>query len=66
MLNLTRLPNENIIIQAGGEILTITVVEIRGQRVKLGITAPLHVQIDREEVYLSKHPELAKETLERR
>lgn len=66
MLNLTRLPQENVIIQVGECLITVTVTEIRGQKVKLGFSAPLHVQIDREEVYLSKHPELAKETLERR
>jgi carbon storage regulator len=48
MLVLTRKLNETILID-GGEI-TIRVVDIRGGRVRLGIEAPQHVRIERQEL----------------
>lgn len=48
MLVLTRKKNQQIII-AEGEI-TITVLEIRGDKVRLGIDAPRDIPINREEV----------------
>jgi carbon storage regulator len=47
MLVLTRKPGEKIII--GGNI-TLTVVEVTGKRVRLGIDAPKAVPILREEL----------------
>jgi carbon storage regulator len=47
MLVLTRKLNEQIVI-AGGEI-TIRVVDVRGSRVRLGIEAPQHVRIERQQ-----------------
>lgn len=47
MLVLSRRPNEQIVI---GHDIRITVVEIRGNRVKLGITAPAEVAVHRHEV----------------
>lgn len=47
MLVLTRKKNERILI--GGEI-SITVVEVRGDRVRLGIDAPEDVRIMRSEL----------------
>lgn len=47
MLVLTRKPNESLVID--GDII-VTVVEIRGNRVKLGITAPRGKPVYREEV----------------
>lgn len=49
MLVLTRKLNESIIIN--GDI-TLTVVEVRGNRVKLGIVAPGEVPVMREEIAL--------------
>lgn len=48
MLCLSRHPGEQIVI-AGN--IRITVVEIIGNRVKLGIEAPKSVRVDRQEVH---------------
>ncbi|MEW4530378.1 MAG: carbon storage regulator CsrA [Maioricimonas sp. JB045] len=48
MLVLSRKKNESIIID---ERITITVIEIRGDKVRLGIEAPRDVPIHRSEVY---------------
>lgn len=52
MLVLSRKEQEAIII---GRNIRIVVVEIRGERVQLGIEAPKEVRIDREEVYRAIH-----------
>jgi carbon storage regulator len=49
MLVLTRKKNESIVI---GDDVTITIVEVRGDQVKLGINAPKNVSVHREEIYL--------------
>lgn len=48
MLVLSRKKNESIVIN--GDI-TIVVVEIRGDKVKLGVEAPREVSVHRREVY---------------
>ena len=48
MLVLSRKRNEEIII---GDVITISVVEVRGDKVRLGIEAPREVSIHRSEVY---------------
>ena len=48
MLVLTRRINEEIII---GEDLTITVVAVQGEKVRLGISAPPEVRVDRREIH---------------
>ena len=50
MLVLTRKANESIQI---GESIEITVLEIKGEQMKLGIKAPKDIEIHRKEVYLS-------------
>lgn len=50
MLVITRKPNEEIKIGPNGEI-TVTVVEVRGNQVRLGINADRNVPIHRKEVY---------------
>jgi carbon storage regulator len=52
MLVLSRKKNESIVID--GEV-TITVVEVRGDKVRLGIEAPREVPIHRSEVYEAIH-----------
>jgi carbon storage regulator len=52
MLVLSRKKNESIIINAD---IVITVVEIRGDKVRLGIVAPKDVSVHREEVYEAIH-----------
>ncbi len=48
MLVLTRKPGESIVI---GNEITVTVVEVRGDQIRLGIDAPRSVQVYREEVF---------------
>jgi carbon storage regulator len=48
MLVLSRLRDETIMI---GDEVEITVVDIRGDKVRLGINAPRSVQVHRKEVY---------------
>ena len=48
MLVLSRKKNESIIIN---DQITVTVVEIRGDKVRLGIDAPKDVSVHRREVY---------------
>ena len=52
MLVLSRKPNESIII---GDNVEIKVVEVRGEQVKLGITAPRDIPVHRKEIYDSIH-----------
>lgn len=51
MLVLTRHKDESLIV---GDLVEITVVEIRGNKVRLGITAPKDISVDRKEVHESK------------
>lgn len=51
MLTLTRHRDESIII---GDDVVITVVDIRGDKVRLGITAPIEIAVDRVEVRAAK------------
>jgi len=51
MLILSRRPNESLRI--GGDVV-ITVVGFSGNQIRLGITAPSNVIIDREEVHQRK------------
>ena len=48
MLVLSRQRDETIMI---GDDVEITVVDIRGDKVRLGITAPRRIQVHRKEVY---------------
>ena len=48
MLVLSRKKNESIVIN---DVIKITVVEIRGDKVRLGITAPREIAVHRQEVY---------------
>ena len=47
MLVLTRRKNQSIVI---GDDIVITVLEVKGDSIRLGITAPRHVQVYREEL----------------
>lgn len=65
MLVLSRHKNESIVI---GDNVTITIVEIRGDKVRLGIEAPKEMPVHRQEVYdaikrnsLTKAPEPGEE-----
>ena len=48
MLVLSRQKDESIII---GDNVEITIVDVRGDKVRLGITAPKDISVHRREVY---------------
>ena len=48
MLILARKPNESIII---GDQIEVSVIDIKGDQVKLGIEAPRSIKVYRKEVY---------------
>ena len=49
MLALSRKKGDSLVIDNNIEI---TVLEVKGEQVKLGITAPKHVRVYRKEVYI--------------
>jgi carbon storage regulator len=49
MLVLSRQKEERIII--GDEVIVITIIDIRGDKVRIGIDAPKGLSVHREEVY---------------
>lgn len=58
MLILTRRVGESVMI---GQEITVTVLEVKGNQVRLGIAAPKEVPVHREEVYERVHEENARE-----
>lgn len=54
MLVLTRKPNQRINI---GDDIVVTVLEVRGDQVRLGIEAPRDVGVQREEIYVQLRTE---------
>ena len=50
MLVLTRHANQSIMI---GADVVVTVLEVRGDQVRLGITAPRSVDVHREEIWVT-------------
>ncbi len=48
MLILTRKPNQSIMI---GDDVEVTVLEVRGEQVRIGVNAPKHVPVHRREIY---------------
>jgi len=52
VLVLTRRAEESILI---GRDVVVTVLEVRGDQVRLGIVAPREVDVHREEVYAALH-----------
>lgn len=49
MLILTRKPGETVVI---GDDITVTVLGVKGNQVRLGVNAPKDVSVHREEIYL--------------
>jgi carbon storage regulator len=56
MLILTRRIGETLMI---GSEVTVTVLGIKGNQVRIGVGAPKDVAVDREEIYQRKHPNYA-------
>jgi carbon storage regulator len=54
MLILTRRPRERIMI--GNDPITVTVLAVNGNQVRLGVEAPPHVRVLREELLGHKPP----------
>jgi len=54
MLVLSRKKNEQIVI---GDDIVITIVDVRGDKVRIGIDAPAHVPVHRHEVFLALQQE---------
>jgi carbon storage regulator len=52
MLVLTRRVGEEIIIDG---CIRVTVTAVKGEKVRIGITAPPHIRVDREEVHQRMH-----------
>lgn len=48
MLILTRRMGETVVI---GDDVTVTVLGVKGNQVRLGVNAPKHVAVHREEIY---------------
>jgi len=48
LLILTRRVNESLIV---GDEVTVTVVAVKGNQVRLGVNAPRDIEVHREEVY---------------
>lgn len=58
MLVLSRRCGERVVI---GDVVEVTIIEVRGERVKLGFTAPHHISIQRAEVQQRAARETARE-----
>lgn len=52
MLVLARKQNETIVITTpAGDVIEIVVVELRGDKVRLGVHAPVTIRVDRKEIH---------------
>ncbi len=65
MLVLTRNLNQSIMISDSetGDEIEVTIVEIKGEQIRLGVKAPCHVTVDRKEVTERKALEKRAEAL---
>jgi carbon storage regulator len=58
MLVLTRKRDESIVLgPPGGDLVEVTVIDIRGDKVRLGIQVPREWTLHRKEVYEAIHQE---------
>jgi carbon storage regulator len=63
MLVLSRQKDESIVIGEGENKVEITIVDVRGDKVRLGIDAPRSISVHRREIYdaIQREKEAAKE-----
>ena len=61
MLVLSRQKDESIII---GDDVEVTIVDVRGDKVRLGINAPRSISVHRKEIYEAIQREKAQQTAE--
>lgn len=55
MLVLSRLKDESVVIgseETTGSEIRVTIVDIRGDKVRLGFSAPSHIPVHREEIWI--------------
>ena len=55
MLVLSRKHNEEVVVGDGDQAISVMVVEIRGDKVRLGFTGPRGIAVHRREVYDEIH-----------
>ena len=58
MLILTRRPGETLMV---GDDVTVTVLEVKGNQVRIGVNAPKEIAVHRKEIYQRIQQEKAKE-----
>lgn len=51
MLVLSRQRDESIMIGEGNDVIEVMIVDVRGDKVRLGITAPKRIPVHRREIY---------------
>jgi carbon storage regulator len=59
MLILSRRVGESLVIGEGAEKIIVTIMQVRGSQVRIGVAAPPKVIVDREEIYLRRQAEKA-------
>ena len=58
MLVLARKKDESIVIDGN---ITVTVIDIRGDKIRLGIEAPKNIRVDRSEIAARREDSIKKE-----
>jgi carbon storage regulator len=48
---------ESIVIGEGANLVSVTIVDIRGDKVRIGVEAPQEIPVHRQEVYDAIHRE---------
>lgn len=60
MLVLTRQKNQKVLVRVGDAVLELVIVDVKGDKVKLGFEAPDDFQIKREELVAQENKSAAK------